>query len=89
MTKLRFTTQETREEPFAPSFYRADQHAARPGAWHVTVAGRDYEVETLLETTDTAELASLFDAIADAVVLLMSEGAAKIEPVEKTGGGGR
>lgn len=89
MTKLRFTTQKTHEEPFAPSFYKADQHAARPGAWHVTVAGRDYEVETLLESTDATELASLFDAIADSVVLLMGAGAAKIEPVEKTREGGR
>lgn len=78
--KLRFAEPQTfREEPFRPQFYQADEYSARPGAWYVSVAGRDYEVETLLETSDTAELSALFDAIADAIVLLMGDGAEKIE----------
>ena len=76
--KLRFTTQEIREEPFRPQFYQADEFSAKPGAWYVSVAGRDYEVETLLETSDTAELSALFDAMADSIVLLMGDGATKV-----------
>lgn len=86
MTKLRFTEQTTREEPFAPSFYRADQHAARPGAWHVTVAGRDYEVTAALTPEQAEALGTLLDAIAAHVA---SDLGGTIVAAAPVAGGGR
>lgn len=88
MTKLRFTTQETREEPFAPSFYRADQHAARPGAWYVTVAGRDYEVTAALTAGQAEALGTLLDAIATHVASDLG-GTIVAAPTPRGEGGGR